>query len=68
LRLAIRLQQRSVVTGGTLTVGIRTAARARNGRWRAEIAIAGWATRSVVAYRTALHGTADRHGRFVATS
>jgi hypothetical protein len=30
LLLAIRLSQRSVVTGGTLTVGIRTAAQARN--------------------------------------
>jgi aryl-phospho-beta-D-glucosidase BglC (GH1 family) len=76
LRLAVRLQHRSVVTGGTLTVGIRTAARARNkvmvqvltrktivtgaGRHRRRV------TRSVVAYRTALHGTADRHGRFTA--
>jgi hypothetical protein len=76
LRLAVHLQQRSVVTGGTLTVGIRTAARARNkvmvqvlarktivtgaGRHRRRVA------QSVVAYRTALHGTADRHGRFTA--
>jgi hypothetical protein len=76
LRLTVRLQRRSVVSGGTLTVGIRTAARARNkvmvqvltqktivsgaGRQRRRV------TRSVVAYRTALHGTADRHGRFTA--
>ena len=76
LLLAIRLAQRSVVTGGTLTVGIRTAAHARNtvmvqvvtrktiltgtGRQRRPV------TRSVVAYRTALRGTADRHGRLTA--
>jgi hypothetical protein len=30
LRLAIHLSQRSLVTGGPLTVGIRTAAHARN--------------------------------------
>jgi aryl-phospho-beta-D-glucosidase BglC (GH1 family) len=76
LRLAIHLSQRSVVTGGTLTVGIRTAAHARNmvmvqvvtrktdvtgaGRHRQQV------TRSIVTYRTALRGTADRHGRFTA--
>jgi hypothetical protein len=76
LLLAVRLQQRSVVTGGTLTVGIRTAARASSnvmmqvvtqktlvtgtGRHRRRV------TRSVVLYRTALRGTADRHGRFTA--
>jgi hypothetical protein len=76
LLLAIRLSQRSVVTGGTLTVGIRTAAHARNtvmvqvvtrkmivigaGRHRRRV------TRPVVAYRAALRGTADRHGRFTA--
>ncbi|HKC73208.1 MAG TPA: cellulase family glycosylhydrolase, partial [Chloroflexota bacterium] len=76
LLLAIRLSQRSVVTGGTLTVGIHTAAHARNtvmvqvvtrktivtgaGRHRRQV------TRSIVAYRAALRGTADRHGRFTA--
>ena len=76
LLLTIRLSQRSVVTGGTLMVGIRTAAQARNtviaqvvarktimtgaGRHRRRV------TRSIVVYKTARRGTADRHGRFTA--
>jgi hypothetical protein len=76
LLLALRLSQRSVVAGGTLTVGIRTAAQARNTVMvqvvKRKTIVTGAArhrrrvTRSMVVYRTARRGTADRHGRFTA--
>jgi endoglucanase len=76
LLLTSRLSQRSVVTGGTLAVGIHTAAHARKTVMlqvvtRKTIATGArrqrrQGTRSIMAYRTALRGTADRHGRFTA--
>jgi hypothetical protein len=66
-----------VVTGGTLTVAIRTAAHVRN-TVMVQVVVARktivtgagrhrrQVTRSIVAYRAALRGTADRHDRFTA--